>query len=423
MSKSVKTRETYFDAKSDYRYLIKAKKRPERDEIYMHLAYIVARMSPCIRTKAGAVLVKGNRVIGIGFNGFRDPDDVRYCEHCPRKNLPSGEGLTLCNAIHAETSALYYKGKPNPDAKGATLYCTHLPTMYSTASIINAGIKEVVYSKWYPGKKPKGRFITKGRFPRRKKVNAGVEVLKYFKSAKDNIEVRHYDVHRKYYRKESWVEYDDTLEDDLFMQMAFTIAPLSNCWSRDVGALIVADKQVISMGVNGAAKGTPHCVRCKRHGLPSGEGLKVCPAAHGESNAIENSEGRDIDGSTIYVTTFPCGFCSRLIQKSGLVRVIFGEYYLPKEEKRKQPFVDVESIDPEIRLQRHFEKKGITFRHMPDTVAKYRGSIKKKAIVGIDLSYSHPFDVPSRWKVIEWMRTKKRQTQKTSTFKQAKLDI
>ena len=124
----------------------------------------------------------------------------------------------------------------------------------------------------------------------------------------------------------------------LFTEWAMDIAEdskvRSTCLSRQVGAVIIREKQIIATGYNGAPAGAIHCTDLgycirKKKGIPSGQGLELCRAGHAEANAIDQCAkwGTSCDGAAIYVTTQPCVFCCIHIIQSGIKKVIFkGEY-------------------------------------------------------------------------------------------------
>lgn len=124
----------------------------------------------------------------------------------------------------------------------------------------------------------------------------------------------------------------------LFTQWAMNIAEdtklRSTCVSRQVGAVICRDKQIISTGYNGAPAGAIHCSDigyCERRkrNFESGKGLEICRAGHAEANAITQcaKNGTSCDGAVLYVTTQPCVFCCISLIQAGIKKVIFkGEY-------------------------------------------------------------------------------------------------
>lgn len=121
--------------------------------------------------------------------------------------------------------------------------------------------------------------------------------------------------------------------DEYFMEIAHVVKKRSTCIRRQVGAIIVRDKQILSTGYNGAPKGLAHCldIGCKRQklGIKSGERHELCRAIHAEQNAIVQAahNGISIKDSTIYCTTMPCVLCAKMIINAGIKRIVFeGEY-------------------------------------------------------------------------------------------------
>lgn len=96
----------------------------------------------------------------------------------------------------------------------------------------------------------------------------------------------------------------------------------SYCKRRQVGALIVKDKMIISDGYNGTPSGFDNvCEDSNNVTFPY--------VLHAEANAITKvaKSGNSSDGATLYVTTSPCLECSKLIIQSGIRRVVFSELY------------------------------------------------------------------------------------------------
>ncbi len=127
------------------------------------------------------------------------------------------------------------------------------------------------------------------------------------------------------YMRPSWDEY--------FMEIAEVVKTRSTCLRRQVGAIIVKDKQILSTGYNGAPTGLKHCgeTGCIREQLevPSGERHELCRGLHAEQNAIIQASlhGVKIEGATIYVTTQPCVVCAKMIINSGIKEVVYkGDY-------------------------------------------------------------------------------------------------
>ena len=103
--------------------------------------------------------------------------------------------------------------------------------------------------------------------------------------------------------------------------MAAVWARNSYCKRRQVGALIVKDRMIISDGYNGTPSGFPNV--CEENG-------KTLPyVLHAEANAITKlaRSNNNSDGATLYVTAAPCIECAKLIIQAGIKRVIYGEEY------------------------------------------------------------------------------------------------
>lgn len=121
--------------------------------------------------------------------------------------------------------------------------------------------------------------------------------------------------------------------DAYFMEMAEVTKKRSTCLRRQVGAVIVKDKRILSSGYNGAPSGLKHCEEtgCLRQELniPSGERHELCRGIHAEQNAIIQAalHGVKIQGATLYVTINPCILCTKLLINSGIEKVVFrGDY-------------------------------------------------------------------------------------------------
>lgn len=121
--------------------------------------------------------------------------------------------------------------------------------------------------------------------------------------------------------------------DEYFMEIVNVVKKRSTCLRRQVGALIVKDKRILSAGYNGAPTGLKHCdeVGCTREKLniPSGQRHELCRGLHAEQNAIVHAanSGVSIKGGTIYVTAQPCVLCAKMIINAGIKRIVFGGGY------------------------------------------------------------------------------------------------
>lgn len=113
-----------------------------------------------------------------------------------------------------------------------------------------------------------------------------------------------------------------TLLDRRYLRMARIWAENSYCQRRQVGALVVKNKMIISDGYNGTPSGFENV--CE-----DADGITYPYVLHAEANAITKlaRSGNNSDGSTLYVTAAPCIECSKLIIQSGIKRVVYAEQY------------------------------------------------------------------------------------------------
>lgn len=121
--------------------------------------------------------------------------------------------------------------------------------------------------------------------------------------------------------------------DQYFMDIARQVAARSNCMKRQVAAVIVSDRRIISTGYNGTPRGVKNCNEggCPRcNGFSeSGKNLEECLCSHGEENAIVQASyhGIAIREATLYTTYSPCLLCSKMIINAGIRRVVYNEAY------------------------------------------------------------------------------------------------
>lgn len=150
------------------------------------------------------------------------------------------------------------------------------------------------------------------------------------------------------------------------MAQAYLVSTRSTCVSCKVGAVITRDNQVLTSGYNGAPSGDKHCVElggCMRriNNIPSGTRQEMCRATHAEQNAIIEAanQGIAIKGGTLYVTTYPCSICTRMILNSGIKRIVYDGDYADKVSKslyEERPDIDIEKYNPKILIKLDLQK-------------------------------------------------------------------
>lgn len=110
--------------------------------------------------------------------------------------------------------------------------------------------------------------------------------------------------------------------DRRYLRMARIWAENSYCQRRQVGALLVKGRMIISDGYNGTPAGFENICEDQT-------GATKPYVLHAEANAITKvaRSNNSSDGSTLYVTASPCVDCAKLIIQAGIVRVVFNEMY------------------------------------------------------------------------------------------------
>ena len=130
--------------------------------------------------------------------------------------------------------------------------------------------------------------------------------------------------------------------DIAYLKMAFEWGKLSHCKRKQVGALIVKDRMIISDGFNGTPTGFDNC--CE-----DAEGLTKWEVLHAEANALLKvaASTQSSKNATLYITLSPCTHCSKLIHQAGIKRVVYANAY------RDRAGLDF------------LEKAGVTTMHLP----------------------------------------------------------
>ncbi|GEN84652.1 ComE operon protein 2 [Sporosarcina luteola] len=134
--------------------------------------------------------------------------------------------------------------------------------------------------------------------------------------------------------------------DQFFMAQCHLLAVRSTCTRLAVGATIVRDNRIIAGGYNGSISGGDHCID---HGCYV-VGNHCVRTIHAEMNALLQCAkyGSPVDGSSLYVTHFPCLQCSKAIIQSGIRTVNYAKDYKNDEYALKL-----------------FEQSGVEIRHIP----------------------------------------------------------
>lgn len=113
--------------------------RLNKDTAYLKIAHNVSELSYCVRKKVGAIIVKDDNIIAIGYNGT--PSGF--------ENICEIDNVTKPEVLHAESNAIAKCARSVNSSEGATMYITWSPCFSCAKLIIQAGIKRVVFSEYY----------------------------------------------------------------------------------------------------------------------------------------------------------------------------------------------------------------------------------------------------------------------------------
>lgn len=301
------------------------------DEYSMGIALLASLRSKDPSTQVGAYITKDNKPLSIGYNGLTmGMNDDEFCWDSSGEKI--GDIYTTKNpyVAHAEANAiLNYKG----DLTNATIYVTLFPCNECAKLIIQAGIKEVVYLAMYA--KSDLVAISKKMFDA-----AGISYRPYNVERdfiKKEVQTSSYQIQNivKRFTDSKTSNLVSNLEiDEYFMKKAQEESNFSTC-RRHVGAVFVKDEKILVTGYNGAPNGVKSCQEldgCMREkdNIKSGTMQEHCKAIHAEQRAITKAakEGIPISDSTLYVTTYPCSICARMLIDLGVKEIVYdGDYF------------------------------------------------------------------------------------------------
>ena len=132
------------------------------------------------------------------------------------------------------------------------------------------------------------------------------------------------------------------LLDKRYMRMALIWSENSYCKRRQVGALLVKDKMIISDGYNGTPSGFENVCEDENN-------VTRPYVLHAEANAITKvaRSNNSSEGATLYVTSSPCIECAKLIIQAGISRVVYADSYRLSEgsELLKRAEIEIVCVD------------------------------------------------------------------------------
>ena len=137
-------------------------------DYYMDIAELTSKLSSAIRLNVGAVIVKGNKILGTGYNGMPTgwTNECEYKEYMPGDSwdvqlYPLEEYdttvesnrryrlVTKDEVLHAEMNCLMKVAASTESSEGAIMFCTTAPCIHCAKAIYQSGIKELVYKDTY----------------------------------------------------------------------------------------------------------------------------------------------------------------------------------------------------------------------------------------------------------------------------------
>jgi dCMP deaminase len=141
---------------------------PKHLQAHMEVAHVYAKLSSAVRLKVGALIIKDNRIISIGYNGMPSGWD-NTCENTEyvgsNEQIPSLDEMkrlgftgtdkgwyrlkTKPEVIHAESNAISKLARSTESGDGAIMVCTHAPCLDCAKLIYQSGIKAFYYNKEY----------------------------------------------------------------------------------------------------------------------------------------------------------------------------------------------------------------------------------------------------------------------------------
>jgi dCMP deaminase len=112
-------------------------------DYFMQMAELTATLSYAKRLQVGALIVKGNRIVGTGYNGM-PTDWENDCEF-----EVDGELKTKQEVLHAETNAIAKVAQSTESSEGSTMFCTHAPCVDCAKLIYQSGIATLYFKHEY----------------------------------------------------------------------------------------------------------------------------------------------------------------------------------------------------------------------------------------------------------------------------------
>jgi len=118
--------------------------RENWDTYFINIARQVATRATCPRKSVGAVIVRDRTILSTGYNG-----SARGLPHCTDAGCMMDEGNHCIRVVHAEINAVAQAARQGVRLEGATLYCLLSPCWPCFRTLVNAGVREMIYETFY----------------------------------------------------------------------------------------------------------------------------------------------------------------------------------------------------------------------------------------------------------------------------------
>ena len=122
--------------------------KPRFKEVYFNIAREISNLSYAERLKVGAIIVKDNRIVSLGFNGS-PPNWDNNCEIGAYDQYDEAYLITKPEVIHSEMNALHKLARSHESGENAAMFCTHSPCLECAKGIVMSGITSFYYENEY----------------------------------------------------------------------------------------------------------------------------------------------------------------------------------------------------------------------------------------------------------------------------------
>ena len=191
-------------------------------------------------------------------------------------------------------------------------------------------------------------------------------------------------------------------DDEFFINTAFNLAKRSHCVSKHVGAVLVKDGRIVSMGYNGSPAGHVNCdsvFNAHKFDLDDHHHWSITHEVHAEMNCImfAAKNGIETDGCTLYTTLSPCQDCLKNSLQAGIVRFVFLNQYhrntIPNELFRYMIEKDIK-IEKLVPVTMYLSKTATIEAYIRNEIGYFNEQVN-------DALYYHTSWIPDKYVIKE----------------------